>query len=106
MRTEAADFFHEAASKYMADAIEQAKVQGGEGVIASSVREIRTQLAAVGSLRSQLFMAVITAVLVPVILGGAIFSIREFDKYMPNVSSYIFSTNPPAASPPSPAPPR
>ncbi len=109
MRTEAADFFHTAAADYMASEIAEARVSGQQSAISTSVSSIIREVRAIGRWRTQLTTALVTAMLVPFILGGAILCLKAFEDYMPTPfrigGTHVITTNPPTAPPPTTVPP-
>jgi hypothetical protein len=108
MRDEAVDVFDIAARRYMREDIEQAREEGCKESYASTIVEVKSQIISVGRFRNQLLIALMTAIMTPIILGGSIILLRAFEDYMPKIfqiSGGTQSTNPPAASPPFPTPP-
>lgn len=110
MRVEAAEFFHNAAADYMEDKIAAARKQGSNDAIAASVDAINAQIRSLGRFRNQLLIALMTAVLTPIILGGSILFLKTYEDRMPSALR-LFSdkpptTNLPAAPLPSPALPK
>jgi hypothetical protein len=106
MRDRATEVFHNAAVEYMEEDIIKARAEGTRDAIALSIKAIEGQVKSVGLFRNQLVIALMTAILTPFILGGAIFFLKNYEDHMPSALQ-IFrdrtSVNPSAASPLSPA---
>lgn len=115
MRDEAIDTFHAAAVRYMTEDLQKAKEQGSQESFAASAIEIKDQMRSVitlvrnvGSIRSQLIAALVTAIATPIILGGTILFLKTYDQNMPSalrIFSDDHSTNRLTSSPPTPTPP-
>jgi hypothetical protein len=107
MRDRATEVFHNAAVEYMKDDIEKAKEEGSKDAVALSIKSIEWQIKSVGLFRNQLAIALMTAILTPFILGGAIFFLKNYEDHMPSALQ-IFkdrsATNPPGAPIPNPEP--
>jgi hypothetical protein len=84
MRLKAADLFDRAARAYLAADIEEQKRAAVNASIAST-------LLSASSWWKQLGIAVVTAVVTPIVLGAAIVSIIHYDEYFPNASSLFRS---------------
>lgn len=80
MRDEAARFFDSAARAYMADEMEAAKRAVFQDAI---VREVK----AAGGLWRQLFLALVAAILAPLIIGAVIAVAINYDKFYPTIGS-------------------
>lgn len=79
MRSRAASFFDVAARNYMADDIEAAKQETLRGAV---VREVKSA----GSFWRQLFIATITALAAPVIIGMIVVSALKGEAFVPTIS--------------------
>jgi hypothetical protein len=109
MRGESAEFFHEAATNYMEDDIKAATEEGKNTALVQSVSDLRREIRIIGRWRTQLITALGTAILVPIILGGAILCLKAFEDYMPTafrIGGQAAAIGLPAAPPPSSAPPK
>jgi hypothetical protein len=76
MRTEAADFFHNAAEEHLKDYIEQQKKEVLDSAIIADVRRFTSPMRHLG-------IALLMAIVAPIILGGIIFFASLFDKSFP-----------------------
>jgi len=104
MRSEAADIFHDAASRFMSGDIDKARMEGREDTIACSVAGIRAQITSMGRVKNQVIVGVITAIITPVVLGSTFFFWQQYEKYMPSpLSLFREPTSPQPAPVPSPA---
>jgi hypothetical protein len=109
MRSEAADFFHNAATRYMTNDVAKARIQGKDDAIVASLAEIKTKISSINNIWSQIIVAIIAAIITPVALGSTFFFWHQYEQYMPSpfrIFQDSSATNPPSAPPPSPAPPR
>jgi hypothetical protein len=80
MREEAVRFFDKAARDYLAEEMEEAKRAVFQDTI---VREVK----AAGGLWRQLFLALIAAILAPLIIGAIIAVALSYDKFYPTIGS-------------------
>jgi hypothetical protein len=80
MREEAVRFFDNAAREYLADEMEAAKNLVFQDTI---IREVK----AAGGLWRQLFLALIAAILAPLIIGSMIAVAINYDKFYPTIGS-------------------
>ena len=80
MREEAVRFFDSAARVYLADEMEAAKAAVFQDTI---IREVK----AAGGLWRQLFLALIAAILAPLIIGAIIAVAISYDKFYPTIGS-------------------
>ena len=93
MRDEAIRFFDSAARAYLADEMEAAKTAVFQDTI---IREVK----AAGGLWRQLFLALIAAILAPLIIGGIIAVAINYDKFYPTIGSVSdHLAKPPSTSP-------
>lgn len=97
MREEAARFFDNAARAYLSEEIENLKKQVFQDTI---IREVK----AAGGFWRQLALAVIGAVLSPLIIGLIIASALLYDKWYPTISRVADHTKPSVTAPPSSPP--
>lgn len=97
MREEAVRFFDKAARAYLADEIEDLKTQVFQDTI---IREVK----AAGGFWRQLALAVIGAVLSPLIIGLIIASALLYDKWYPTIGSVSDHAKPSVTTPPSSLP--
>jgi hypothetical protein len=79
MRLKAADLFDRAARAYLAADIEEQKRAAVNASIASTLRSA-------SSWWKQLAVAVVAAIITPIVIGAAIVSIVHYDRYFPNAS--------------------
>jgi hypothetical protein len=80
MREEAVRFFDNAAREYLAEEMEEAKEAVFQDTI---IREVK----AAGGLWRQLFLALIAAILAPLIIGAMIAVAITYDKFYPTIGS-------------------
>jgi hypothetical protein len=98
MREEAIRFFDIAARAYLSDEVEAAKDEVLQNTI---IREVK----AAGGFWRQLALALVAAVLAPLIIGGFIAAAIVYDKFYPTISSVSERfAKPPAQTEPEPAP--
>jgi hypothetical protein len=97
MRDEAIRFFDKAARAYLADEVEDLKKQVFQDTI---IREVK----AAGGFWRQLALAVIGAVLSPLIIGLVIASALLYDKWYPTIGSVSDHAKPSVTAPPSSPP--
>jgi len=76
MRSEAADYFNNAAKEYLADYIEAEKKKAIDGSILSAVEKHISPW-------RDAFVALGMAIMAPIVLGGVIFLIGIFDSSFP-----------------------
>lgn len=89
MRTEAADFFDTAAREYLEDEIERQRAEAVENSILAEVRRSTSPL-------RHIAIALLMAIVAPIILGGIVFFVSLFDKSFP---LHVY-TSPPATTAP------
>ncbi|MGX7708864.1 hypothetical protein [Methylobacterium sp. Gmos1] len=79
MRIRAASFFDVAARAYMADEIEQARQDTLKSAV---VREVK----AAGNFWRQLFIAMVTAIMAPVIIGLIVVAALRSEAFVPSIA--------------------
>jgi hypothetical protein len=94
MRTEAADFFHNAAEEHLKASIESQKKAVLESAILADVRRFTSPMRHLG-------IALLMAIVAPVILGGIIFFASLFDRSFP---LHVYTSSPVTISPQQNAP--
>jgi hypothetical protein len=83
MRSDAAEFFHISAEDHLEDYIEQQKREAVNASILSEVRSAMTRIRSFTSPWKHLGIALLMAVIAPVLLGAVLFFIGLFDKTFP-----------------------
>lgn len=83
MRIEAADFFHNSAEEHLADYIEHQKKEAVETSILSEVQSVATRVKSFTSPLRHLGIALLMAILAPIVLGGIVFLLAVFDRSFP-----------------------
>ena len=80
MRGEAADFFHDSAEEHLREYIEDQKKRAVDGSILSEVQSTMTQIRSFTSPWKHLGIALLMAIVAPVLLGAVLFFLGIFDK--------------------------
>jgi len=83
MRDEAAEFFHASAEDHLEEYIENQKKEAVDSSILSEVRSTMTRVKYFTSPWKHLGIALLMAVIAPVLLGGVLFLLGIFDKSFP-----------------------
>jgi hypothetical protein len=81
-RERAAQFFDESARLYLADEFEEARKKAIDEAIVSSVQSAVTTIKSAGNFWKQAGLAMVTAVLAPVIIGAIIVAAGAYDHFM------------------------
>jgi hypothetical protein len=101
MRNEAADYFHAAAEDHLEEYIEDQKKEAVKESILSEVESAMTKVKSFTSPWKHLGIALLMAVIAPVLLGGIFFFLGVFDRTFP-VHVTVTPTEQTTVSPPKP----